>query len=666
MDARPVARHATASRGILPTPDAGDADPWHARMPLVPVLGILVGSFAVSISAAAVDGVAPTVLGVWLAMLVLAVSYRFGPKGVIPMSAASAAGLVAWHGHLLSDAGLREFGVLAAAFLSFGCLAAAGYYFLFRKLRTEHSLRMSEVEAERNKALELVREREELQRKLTFNATHDTLTRLANRELLTEAIQRALDECPGLDSRCAVMFLDLDDFKGVNDELGHAAGDELLRVVGQRLVHAVREYDLVARLGGDEFAVLFPLFDPAAAHSVIGRVLDALNAPITVGGRTVQSRASAGLAISEPDDDPLLLLGKADLAMYAVKNRGKDDVAVYEPEMHQRVQRRLRLESDLSKATREGQLRVYYQPIVSLTTGELLGFEALVRWQHPEHGLIPPDQFIPIAESSGAIVELGMWVLSEACRQLRSWQVQHRPVGGSKLGMAVNLSARQLADPDLVTSIRDVLAKTGVDPRAVTLEITESLAMDEGGSAQETLARLKAFGLQLAIDDFGTGYSSLSRLGQLQIDKVKIDKTFLDSLVTPERARAGATLIRASIGMTSGLGLTVVAEGIEDPAQVALLRQLGCDEGQGFLFGRPAPAEAFDVTMAGWPLPEPSVELLRSGAGDRIPRLVVQPSMALRPPTKDRYAALRGLVNPLPAQRAPAPAYTGSERRTGS
>jgi len=499
---------------------------------------------------------------------------------------------------------------------------------LMLRLRREHGMRLEQVEQvehERNGALQLLADREELQRRLAHSATHDPLTGLANRTLLLQRIAESL-AAGGEAPHCAVLFLDLDDFKAVNDELGHAAGDQLLQTVAARLLASVREQDMVARLGGDEFALLFPELSSKGAEAVLARVLSAVGSRVVLRGRERHVGASAGLAFGRAGDDAVRLVGKADLAMYRAKADGGGGLALFQEQMHHELASRLSLEADVGQAVERRELRVVYQPLVSLDDGRLLGFEALLRWRHPTRGLVPPDVFIPVAESSGEIDRIGQWVLRESLAQLRHWQ-QHL---GRDLTMAVNLSTRQLEDPDLPELVRAAIQHSGVDPRTLTLEVTESLAVETGSPALERLWQLKALGVRLALDDFGTGHSSLGRLGAMPIDKVKIDKSFVSPLVAGDAGtKASAVLLRAAVGMALGLGLRVVAEGVESPEHLALLRHLGCHEAQGYHLGRPADAETIDVISAQWQMPPADDRLLQEDAGAVVPRLM--PSIGIIP-----------------------------------
>jgi diguanylate cyclase (GGDEF)-like protein/PAS domain S-box-containing protein len=437
-------------------------------------------------------------------------------------------------------------------------------------------------------------ERKRLEEQLRHDAGHDSLTGLPNRAYFLESLQRSLANVAraGEASRVAVMFLDLDDFKKVNDSLGHAAGDLLLQEVAKRLLNATRGCDTVARLGGDEFAVLVEnMQQETDAQVVAQRILASLTPPVDLGGTQVNVSTSIGIARARPEDGPVELLRNADVAMYSAKQSGKETFAFFALDMHEAALERLEVEADLRTALERNELRLVYQPIVDLRSEVAVGFEALCRWQHPRRGLVSPAFFIPIAESTGLIVSIGRWVLNEACRQAVTWQ-RERTLAGyaadvAPFVMSVNVSARQLRDgAGLVADLRQALETSGLAPAQLQLEITETLIMSDADTTLSTLIELSAVGVQLAIDDFGTGYSSLSYLERFPVDTLKIDKAFVDRLsATDGESPLSAAIIR--LGRT--LGLRVVAEGIETSAQAARLLELGCEYGQGYLFARPLP-----------------------------------------------------------------------------
>ena len=437
-----------------------------------------------------------------------------------------------------------------------------------------------------------ITERKTLEEQLTHQAFHDALTRLPNRALFMDRLDHALARSARAEETVAVLFLDLDNFKVVNDSLGHKVGDQLLVSVGRRLLQCVRAADTVARLGGDEFTLLLEDVHSAdEAIEVARRIADILATPFTLGGREVYQNTSVGIAISAADERPDDLLRNADLAMYQAKNNGKARYAVYEPSLNHRAWERLQSETDLRRALEAKELVLHYQPVVQLSTGQITEVEALVRWQHPERGLIPPAEFIPLAEESGLILPLGRWVLLEACRQVREWQEMP---GAADLAVSVNLSPRQFRHPRLVDEIKEGLEETGLAPRHLKLEITESAGLENTQLTLATLVELKEAGIQLAIDDFGTGYSALNYLKHYPIDSLKLDRSFVSGLGTN---LADTAIIHAVLAFARTLNLKVIAEGIETADQAVQLSDLGCKWGQGFYFAKPMPAEALGRTL---------------------------------------------------------------------
>ncbi|AGZ42644.1 putative bifunctional diguanylate cyclase/phosphodiesterase [Actinoplanes friuliensis] len=423
----------------------------------------------------------------------------------------------------------------------------------------------------------------ELQEQLMHEAYHDGLTGLASRALFRERVVDALDRCERTDD-VAILVLDLDGFKEVNDSLGHAAGDALLLQVADRLRAAVREGDTVARFGGDEFGVIIESVTARAdAEAVGGRIAAALQQPFTVGGRDLHVAVSIGLASAADADDIDQLLRNADLAMYRAKSAGGAGLAAYDPQMLSGLVQRLELEADLRLALERNELALHYQPTVDLRTGDIVGFEALVRWHHPTRGLVNPLDFIGIAEATGLIVPLGRWVLTEACRQAVAWGAGTT----RRLKMAVNVSVRQFDSGDLSVMVAEVLAETGMPVDQLCLEMTESVLLTDTDENLTQLQRLKALGVTLAMDDFGTGYSSLAYLRRYPMDILKIDRSFVDRLGGDREDEA---LVRTIVRLGQSLGMTTVAEGIEDAVQLATLRDLDCDLAQGYFLSRPLPA----------------------------------------------------------------------------
>jgi diguanylate cyclase (GGDEF)-like protein len=427
----------------------------------------------------------------------------------------------------------------------------------------------------------------ELEQRLKHLAFHDPLTGLANRSLFSERVDAAMTSLRDEGHACAVLFIDLDDFKTINDTLGHATGDGLLCAVAERILGCLRPGDTAARLGGDEFAILLhDVSGPIDAQRVAERVTEALRLPVAFDAQDVRVRASIGIAHGDGLSSAEELLGNADLAMYMAKSDGKGSFRTFAPTMRADVASRHRLKADLERAVHRGEFVVYYQPIIELATGIPVAFEALVRWQHPEHGLLLPDTFIPMAEETGLIASIGHLVLKEAARQAARWQRDFPRE--APIRVTVNLSPLQVRLPLLVHDVREVMAQTNIAPGSLVLEITESLMLQDADASVQVLHSLRALGIRLALDDFGTGYSSLGHLRRLPIDMLKIAKTFVDDLQGHGDNSAFANAILA-LGRT--LNLVTVAEGVELPWQVTELRRLGCELGQGFHFARPMTAD---------------------------------------------------------------------------
>jgi len=450
-------------------------------------------------------------------------------------------------------------------------------------------------ERKRNEAAAVAtaRELEEQARELSRLALHDSLTGLANRALLRDRLEQALARRPG--SRVALLVLDLDEFKSINDVYGHPVGDEVLLEVARRLTSCVRSADTVARLGGDEFVILVDdVEDHAAAAQLAGRALGALARPISIAERDFSVGASIGITLSDhpAGRDPTELLRDADIAMYVAKESGKGGFQLFEPDMHDKLIAHTALVRDLRTAVAQGQLRLVYQPQVDLPSGRITGVEALVRWEHPERGLIPPDHFIPTAETTGIIVEIDNWVLSEACGQMRVWD----EAGLALRNLAVNVSGRRLVSGDLAETIAAALDESGIDPGRLEVEITETVAVQHEPDAVEAIRRVRALGVRVAIDDFGMGHSALSRLQSFPVDRLKIDRSFIAPL---EPGFERGSIADAMIAIGHSLGLAVIAEGVETEEQVRAIRSLGCEAAQGYLFSKPVrAAEIEQLTIA--------------------------------------------------------------------
>jgi diguanylate cyclase (GGDEF)-like protein/PAS domain S-box-containing protein len=435
-----------------------------------------------------------------------------------------------------------------------------------------------------------VSERRRLEEQLTHQAFHDPLTGLANRALFRDRVSHALALAQRRGTPVTVLFLDLDDFKTVNDSLGHAEGDRLLIAAAERFLACARTADTVARLGGDEFAILIEGGD--AREGLPDRLTAAMSHPFSVSGNQVRVTASIGVATASPDDRADDLLRNADMAMYAAKRRGKGRAETYESRMYADIRERLDLETALRAAIEAHQLTLFYQPIVNLQSGGIYGLEALLRWEHPQFGRLLPQHFIPLAEETGLIVQLGSWVLGEACRQLQLWRAAHPELS---LAVSVNISGRQLQGSGLVDALRQTLTSSGVEPASVVLEITESVLMQQTDAVLERLQQLKGFGVRLAIDDFGTGYSSLSYLQRFPIDILKIAKPFVEEV---GQGADRSALARAIVGLGDTLKLQTIAEGIERAEQRAALIELGCTLGQGHHFWPALPAAAIEELLS--------------------------------------------------------------------
>jgi diguanylate cyclase (GGDEF)-like protein len=491
--------------------------------------------------------------------------------------------------------------------LEFALAAADDTPILCRVRRTSTLERFGAVDERRARelaehtsgALQRALEREKLEEQLRHRAFYDSLTGLPNRALFLDRLGHAVARGERLGHEVAVLFIDLDRFKLVNDSLGHGAGDQLLVSVAERLRGCLRDSDTIARLGGDEFTVLLEgataIFDASKAAE---RILDTLRAPFVVDGQETYAAASVGIAGGAAADHAGRdLLREADIALYRAKALGRGRFTIYEPRMSQMPGEYLHLESDLHRAIERDELTLHYQPIFDLRSSEVTGVEALLRWEHPEKGMIPPGQFIPLAEDTGLIVPIGRLVLEQACRQLREWR--DADLVGENLFVSVNLSARQLQDASLIPDVQRIIVESGINPQVLQLEITESVVMQDPEAMVARLNALKALGIKLAVDDFGTGYSSLAYLKRFPIDVLKIDRAFVTGLANGGQDSA---IVQTVVGLARALGLRTTAEGIEERSQWDRLEQLGCESGQGFIFARPLrPAAVIDLLAGGEP-----------------------------------------------------------------
>jgi len=521
----------------------------------------------------------------WLLIPTLIAAARFGLRGAIATSVLSTVAAGPLSSTLPGQTATSGANWLPE--LMFFVSVSAVVAVLVRYAKAADASVVALLTTQQQQASEVAEVHGELTRELERRVSEDDLTGLANRQTFTTKLQEMVAT-----ERCvAVLFIDLDDFKAVNDTLGHAVGDELLVAVSARLTTGSRSDDVVARFGGDEFAILLADVNGKDAGRVAERFLGQLKAPFTLRGRTVSVRASGGIAVH--DGGPVLsaeqrtidLLRQADLAMYASKSARSRSITLFHDNMQSQMVSRLALESDMHRALAEHEFSLEFQPIVDLRTGTAPSVEALLRWTHPTRGNVSPAEFIPVAEQTGMIVPLSLWVLREACAQLRQWDTRPATEG---LAVAINVSGRLVMEPGIGAALARELFHAGVAPNRIVLEITESLLMEDRSETVATLCQLRALGMRLSVDDFGTGYSSLSRLNTLPIDEVKIDQSFVAQLQSDGPA---TTIVAATIAMAHGLGLRVTAEGVETERQLSKLTEMGCDEAQGYFFGRPVDAK---------------------------------------------------------------------------
>lgn len=442
---------------------------------------------------------------------------------------------------------------------------------------------------------------------LMHTAAHDPLTGLPTRSLLLERLEHELAR-DAADMQVAILFVDLDNFKLVNDSLGHGSGDQVLSVMANRIVGCIEPEDTASRFGGDEMVILHAHATEQSAVALGNRILTALAEPIRVSGREVVVSASVGIATCRPGQKSAeQLLREADSALYAAKDHGRARLEQFDDKLHARAEKRLQIESDLRAALRESQLFVEYQPQVRLKDGCVVGVEALVRWRHPEHGIIPPGEFIAVAEDCGLIVKIGQTVLRESCRQLAAWT---KLMPGRSLAMTVNVSPREITEPDFIAGLREAIADTGIDPTSLCLEVTESVMMTATPEVVRLLEEVRQLGVFIAIDDFGTEHSSLSRLRDMPAEVLKIDRSFIDGL----SSEPGDTAIVSSIlSLAYAMGKHTIAEGVETREQAAMLLRMGCEVAQGYFFSRPVAAERI-VPMLSRALWQPRSQLALHGA----------------------------------------------------
>jgi len=570
----------------------------------------------------------------WLLIPTLIAAARFGLRGAILTSLLSTVAAGPLSTILPGESGRASGANWLAEFMFFVSVSAV-VAVLVRYAKAADASVVALLSTQQQQAWEVAEVHGELTRELERRVSEDDLTGLANRQTFTTKLQDMVAE-----ERCvAVLFIDLDDFKAVNDTLGHAVGDELLVAVSARLTTGSRSDDVVARFGGDEFAILLADVTGKDAGRVAERFLGQLKAPFTLRGRTVSVRASGGIAVHDggpvtsAEQRTVDLLRQADLAMYASKSARSRSITLFHDNMQSQMVSRLALESDMHRALADHEFFLEFQPIVDLRTGTAPSVEALLRWTHPTRGNVSPAEFIPVAEQTGMIVPLSLWVLREACAQLRQWDNRPETEG---LAVAINISGRLVMEPGIGAALARELFHAGVAPNRIILEITESLLMEDRSETVATLCQMRALGMRLSVDDFGTGYSSLSRLNTLPIDEVKIDQSFVAQLQSDGPA---TTIVAATIAMAHGLGLRVTAEGVETERQLSKLTEMGCDEAQGYFFGRPVDAKG----IADYLMPKtPADELTTDG--------------------------VRAVVRTLPPPRSSAPAgprSSASESSTG-
>jgi diguanylate cyclase (GGDEF)-like protein/PAS domain S-box-containing protein len=483
-------------------------------------------------------------------------------------------------------------GVNRSSELTYRVRRRGGSYLWFETTLTpihDHQGRVLQLQSSSRDITERKRTEEELVR-LAF---HDELTGLPNRALLLDRIGQALAVSRRSQEPVGVLFIDLDGFKVINDTIGHYAGDATLMAVAERLTGMVRPGDTLARLGSDEFVMLCPGLDGVTGATIVARrILHALNQAFTIYGRTIDLSASIGITVSSGEDDPLRVVENADTAMYEAKKAGRNQFSVFDPDERNTALSRLALEFSIRRAVERAELRLHYQPEIDLDTDEVVGFEALVRWQREDGELVPPGDFIPLAEETGLIVPIGRWVFEEACRQIRSWRDTH----GVDARVWVNLSARQLGEPDLVPTIEQAIRDAGIPTGLLCLEITESALMQDAAAATAQLDQLRSLGISLGVDDFGTGYSSLAYLNRFPLDVLKVDRSFVSGLGSDPEAE---TIVAAIIDLAHALDLVVIAEGVENEQHLEVLRRLGCDQAVGYYFSRPLPAADLVEIVAG-------------------------------------------------------------------
>ncbi len=481
-------------------------------------------------------------------------------------------------------------------------LANAKITQLNQELEIRVQQRTIELKTVNQSLIREINERQRIQQKLIYDSLHDGLTGLGNRSLLMERVGWTIKHAQRYpDYMYALLFIDLDRFKVINDSLGHSTGDRLLIAVANLLQKCLRENDLVARLGGDEFVILLDGISSTKDATTIGdRIQRKLRSPFELKGQNIFTSASIGIVFSSPNyTNAAELLRDADIAMYYAKERGKARYEIFDQAMYYETLKLLELENHLRQAVKRHEFVLHYQPIISLNNSKLVGFEALIRWQHPTKGCIPPVEFIPIAEDTGLILEIGEWLLKEACQQLKRWQQKFAqiPQVGS-LKMNVNIASQQLQQPEFIQKLDRILQETGLNGNCLRLEITESVLIDPEGGIQNTLKQIRERNIKLSIDDFGTGYSSLSYLRRFPIDNLKIDRSFIEQM---NYDLENLEIVRVIITLAKTLGMDAISEGVETTQQLQQLKALGCEFGQGYLFSKPLPSIGVESMLAHYP-----------------------------------------------------------------
>ncbi|MDJ0570154.1 MAG: EAL domain-containing protein [Pleurocapsa sp. MO_192.B19] len=473
---------------------------------------------------------------------------------------------------------------------------------LNQELETRVNQRTIELKTANQKLRREIIERQRVQQQLVYDALHDGLTGLPNRTLLMERIEFTIGHAKRNHGyQYALLFIDLDRFKIINDSLGHLIGDQLLVAVSNLLQECLRESDIVARLGGDEFVILLDgIKEPHDATLIGDRIQQKLRSPFELEGQSIFTSASIGIVFSSTGyNNASELLRDADIAMYRAKGKGKARYEIFDQAMYHETLKLIELENNLRLAVKRGEFVLHYQPIMSLDNNELVGFEALIRWQHPTRGFISPVEFIPIAEDTGLILDIGKWLLREACQQLQKWQQQFTSIPQvASLKMSINLASQQLQEPEFISMLDQILQETGLNGNSLRLEITESVLIEPGGSVQNTLKQIRNRNIKLSIDDFGTGYSSLSYLRRFPIDNLKIDRSFIKQMNFDSE---NFEIVRVIITLAKTLGMDAISEGVETLQQLSQLKALGCEFGQGYLFAKPLPPTAIESMLATYP-----------------------------------------------------------------